>query len=99
MKIKVLPGEAVVLFIKAAGVERPCPMVAMVHKVHRGTIEVSEEKSHNGIAKIVCHGTSEAKGEFWYEYKDVALEENSFDVVKMTKLDGEQVFGPFIIGD
>ena len=96
MKIRVLPGEVVVLFTKAAGVEKPFPSAAMVLKTTRGTIEVSDKESYNGIAHIVCHGTSKTEGHFWYEYKNVDLKGNSFDIVNMTKLDGEQIFGPFI---
>lgn len=96
MNIKVLPGEILILFTEVKGVEKTVSSVVMAQKVCKGTIEVQEEASHNGIARIVCHGTSEASGGFWYEYKAGALQGKSFNIVKITKLNGEPIFGPFI---
>ncbi len=47
----------------------PSPFNVMVVGVFRGALIVPEERSVNGLAKIVCHQASE-DGTYWYEYTD-----------------------------
>ncbi|MDD5149799.1 MAG: hypothetical protein PHC28_04875 [Flavobacterium sp.] len=60
----------------------------LVIRVNKGTIEVFDNASPNGIASIVYVSNSKQTGKYWYEYS-----ENSLNVERLENKDGIQLIG------
>ena len=91
MKAFVIPGEVVGVYFKFREDAKLTPCLKLVHAVHRGGILVPDPDSFNGFALVICHGTSGTTGKYWYTFINHKGLPEQQDVMKLEKLDGEQL--------